>query len=273
MSQILLAWRLATLAPKPSGKKTSLAFSRARLQGIDGLRAQTVSLVRVHSLRPSLVLLLYLWVALILPCHLPAATFPGNARVQIGDSAGALTVSNSQFSVSCWFRISIPSGTNLTENMVLLANRPGGLDSDADAYLIRFNLSSGNVEFVARGSAAFTNTLIAQPYLERWYHVAVTRRNSHYKGFLDGRKVFDTTYDVGSLSNPGGVSIGGLGSGRYFFGDIQEGVRLQPRRDGRVRTPSRACLVRTWRGRLSQQATVICCWSECSASCKTCGVA
>jgi RHS repeat-associated protein len=198
-------------------KQSIKNFRCMRLQGMAHFLSLTFCLLALKLATPSAT----------------AATFPGNARVEISDSAGALTVSNNQLSVSCWFRISIPTGTNLTENMVLLANRVGGAESDQMAYLLRFNIFSGDVEFVANGaSGSFTNRLVEHPYLDRWYHVAVTRRNSHYVGYADGREVFDSTFDVGSISNPGGVTVAGLGNGRYFWGDIQEVAIYQTELNG-----------------------------------------
>ena len=72
-----------------------------------------------------------------------AATFSGNARVEVADSTGGLSWNGSALSVACWFKISIPSGTNLTENMTILVNRRTGNDSSAYAYLMQFNISSG----------------------------------------------------------------------------------------------------------------------------------
>jgi len=163
---------------------------------------------------------------LILHSALPAyaATFTNNARILINDTTNGLSVNpaNSQFSVSCWFRISVPSGVMLSDNIVILANRPSGTEADPHAYSIRFNPFSGNVEFTAKGSLGYTNTLVRSPYLDRWYHVAVTRQNDQYKGFADGRKVFDDTRSIGTVTAPNGVSIGGFGDAKWFFGDIQE---------------------------------------------------
>ena len=87
------------------------------------------SLVRLFGALSGFIFFLFLFAFV---CS--AASFPGIARVQIIDSAGGLTVSNNQFSISCWIRISIPSGTNFTENMVILGIRPGGSENDPSAY-------------------------------------------------------------------------------------------------------------------------------------------
>ena len=226
MSRILLAWRLAALAPKPSGKKTSLAFNRARPLGVDGLSAQTVSLVRVHLSRPRFICLLFLSLALILPCTLSAATFSGSARVEVADSTGGLSwnTGNNVLSVSCWFKMAIPSGTNLTEDMTILVNRRGGTPGDAHSYRIFFNINSGNIEFTARGANGYTNVLIERPYLERWYHVAVVREGEVFTGYADGRQVFSAAAPqlVGDARSTDGVSIGGWGGSRNLYGEVQE---------------------------------------------------
>lgn len=99
-----------------------------------------------------------------------AATFSGNADLTVPDPSGALSWNsgNAALTVQCWFKISIPSGTNLTQNMTILVNGNSGSESQY-AYLVRFNISNGNVEFVAQGASGnYTNTLIQLPYLERW---------------------------------------------------------------------------------------------------------
>ena len=69
----------------------------------------------------------------------------------------------------------IPTGTNLTENMVILMDRADGDVNSTFSYLVQFNINNGTIEFLTRGaSGAYTNTLIAHPYLDRWYHVAVS---------------------------------------------------------------------------------------------------
>ncbi len=154
-----------------------------------------------------------------------AATFNGNARIEVADTSGGLSWNGSGLTVACWFKISIPSGTNLAENMTVLVNRKSGNDASAYAYLIQFNVSNGNVEFVTSTGTPFTYTLIERPYLERWYHVAITRDSGgNFVGYADGRVVFTANNAVGTSTD--GVSIGGWNAsgsqGRFFFGDIQE---------------------------------------------------
>ncbi len=154
-----------------------------------------------------------------------AAAFSGNARIEI-DDGGKLSwnTTTNALTVSCWFKLAIPTGTNLTENMTILVNRRTGDDNSPHAYQVRFNIYTGNLEFTTRGaSGAYTNTLIERPYLERWYHVAVVRSADNFTGFLDGRQIFNAaSASIGSSATSDGVSVGGLGGGRYLFGEVQE---------------------------------------------------
>ena len=129
---------------------------------------------------------------LLLSWNSLGATFTGNARIEVTDSTGGLSwnTGNNVLSVSCWLKMVIPSGTNLTEDMTILVNQRGGTPADAHAFRIFFNINSGNIEFTARGANGYTNVLIERPYLERWYHVAVVREGEVFTGYTDGRQVF-----------------------------------------------------------------------------------
>lgn len=165
-------------------------------------------------------------VAFMFALSAPAVNFPGNARLEVPDSSGGLTwnPSANALTVQCWFKISIPTGTNLTENMTILADRRTGTQANPHAFLIQYNLQTGNVEFSARGSGAFTNALISRPYLDRWYHVAVVRQGENFTGYVDGREVFSvpSPQTVGNAANTDGISIGGWAGGRFFYGEVQE---------------------------------------------------
>lgn len=155
-----------------------------------------------------------------------AATFSGTASISANDPLNALSADsvNNALTVSCWFRISIPSSTNLTENMVLLMDRTDGNESANFSYQIRFNIYTGNIEFLARGSGGgITNTLIVRPYLDRWYHVAVVRAQSAFTAYVDGRQLASfPSLNIGNAVG-GGLSIGGIsGNLRLFLGDIVE---------------------------------------------------
>ena len=158
--------------------------------------------------------------------HAPAATFSGNGSISANDPTGALSAdpANNALTVSCWFRLSIPSSTILTENLVVLMDRTDGNESANYSYEVRFNIFNANIELLARGaSGAMTNTLIARPYLDRWYHVAVVRQQSAFAAYVDGRQLalFPST-SIGSAVG-GGLSIGGIsGNSRLFRGDIVE---------------------------------------------------
>ena len=163
-----------------------------------------------------------LLVGLFVPLSASAAAFSGNARIEIGDSL-SWNPSTAALTVSFWFKLAIPTGTNLTENMTILVNRRSGDEGNPHAYQVRFNIFTGNIEFTTRGtSGAYTNTLIERPYLERWYHVAVVRSADTFTGYLDGRPVFTATAAIGSSTSSDGASIGGWGSGKYLYGEVQE---------------------------------------------------
>jgi YD repeat-containing protein len=152
-----------------------------------------------------------------------AATFTNSASIKVDDPTGALTSASGPFTVSCWFRMSIPSGVTLTDNMTILMDRSDGNESANFAYLIRFNAWSGNVEFVTHGSSgSYTNVLIQRPYLERWYHVAIVRSGSSFSAYVDGRP-YPIENPVVGTSGGGGLSVGGInGTSKLFHGDIIE---------------------------------------------------
>lgn len=125
--------------------------------------------------------------------------------------------------VECWFKLSIPSGTNLTDNMTILVNRNNGDQTSSHGYLIWFNYQTGNIEYSCRGSSGiYTNMLITRPYLERWYQVAVVRQNDVFTAYIDGRQVFSGSTAVGDSSNTGAMCVGGWGASKYLFGEVQE---------------------------------------------------
>ena len=153
-----------------------------------------------------------------------SATFPGNAVITIPDPSGSLSWNSGAGAmlVQCWFKLSVPSGTALANNMTILVNGTSGSESTF-AYLVRFNITSGNVEFVTQGSSGVTNIiLIQQPYLERWYHLAIARQQNQFSTYVDGRFVSSVTAAVGDTSNSAGVSVGGWGNGQYLYGEVQE---------------------------------------------------
>ena len=153
-----------------------------------------------------------------------AGGFSGTARLEVTDPTGALSwgTNANGLTVQCWFKFSVPSGTNLTENMTILVNRRGGSQSDPHAYLLYYNILTGSVEFSARGSGLYTNTLIVRPYLDRWYHVAVVRQAETYTAYVDGRQIFSGTGSTGNAATTDGLSVGGWGNGKYLYGEVQE---------------------------------------------------
>ncbi len=159
-----------------------------------------------------------------------AATFTNNASIKADDSSNSLTATGGVFSASCWFRISIPSSLTLTTNMLILMDRSDGNESANYSYLIRYNAANGNIEFITKGNLnTYTRTLIAQPYLERWYHVAVTRNGGVFNVFVDGQRQqpFDVVSIVGNTTG-NGLAIGGVnGDSRLFYGEIIEAAIYQ----------------------------------------------
>lgn len=153
-----------------------------------------------------------------------AATFPGNADVYADDPSVTWNPNTNSLTVSCWFKLSVPSSVTLSDDMVILVNQHGYAPGNPFAYLVRLNISNGNIEFVTRGSSglSFTNTLIERPYLERWYHVAVERSGGTFAFFVDGRPGANNgSMDVGNSASMG-FTVGAWGNGRYLYGEVQE---------------------------------------------------
>ena len=214
----------------------TILFSRKRAQGTQkGIEPRVVPmapdptppLTSALSAKSAVFLLVLAFSLQPLAFPLSAATFTGNASIKADDPNNALTSTTGIFTVSLWFRLSVPSSLTLTENMILLMDRSDGNESANHSFQIRYNVSTGNLEFFTRGSGGtYTKTLIARPYLERWYHVAVTRSSSTFHFYVDGREVDDNPESgspvVGSTVG-GGLAIGGIsGNSRLFFGDIVE---------------------------------------------------
>ena len=104
-----------------------------------------------------------------------AAVFPGNARLEssAADSTSTLTWNNATnaLTVACWFKISVPSDFNLTEDMAILVNNRTS-SANNHAYAIYLSATTGNIEFTSRGSGNSatlpTTKLIEHPLIERW---------------------------------------------------------------------------------------------------------
>ena len=174
--------------------------------------------------------------------HANAVVLPSgnsdNARIEIPDSTGGLSWNGSALTVACWVKISIPSGTSLSQNMTILANRRTGDWNQPYAYRIYFNINTGNIEFTSRGTGGVLSPiiLVARPYLDRWYHLAVARSGDQFIPYVDGRALPTVTpaTSVGDSKNTDGVSIGGFQTAERFWGEIQEAVVYQQRLDRNI---------------------------------------
>lgn len=166
----------------------------------------------------------------------PAVIFTNNARVEVNDSTGGVSWNpgSGALTVSCWFKLSIPSGVDLAANgnMTILVNRRTGTESDNHAYLIRFNVTNGNIEFTSKGSAGtYLHTLIERPFLDRWYHVAIARQGDNFTCYIAGRLVPGGSGSAGDASANEGLSVGGWSNAKYLFGEVQEVAVYQSCRD------------------------------------------
>ena len=153
------------------------------------------------------------------------ATFTNNASIQVtSDPSSSLTSTSGVFTVSCWFRISIPSSATISDNLNILMDRSDGNEASTFSYLLRYNFTNNAVEFVTQdASAPHSKTLISNPYLQRWYHVAVVRSGSTFNYYVDGRPVLPIDNFTLSSTAGSGLSIGGVsGTSKQFSGDIVE---------------------------------------------------
>ena len=155
-----------------------------------------------------------------------AAVFDGSSGVQIIDPTGGLSweETNNALSISCWFKISVPTGKSVAQNMTILADRTTGAKASSPySYLIQYNVGTGDVEFSTRGTNTVdTVKLIERPYLDRWYHVAVVRSGSLLYPYIDGKDLPAMPVSAVAVENSDGVGIGSWGSTDYFLGEIQE---------------------------------------------------
>jgi YD repeat-containing protein len=110
--------------------------------------------------------------------------------------------------------------------MDIIMDRSDGNESANFSYLLRYNYTNNAVEFVTRGSStSYTRTLIPNPYLQRWYHVAVTHSGAGFYFYMDGHTLSSLPADTTSVGSTvgSGLSIGGIGgSSKQFSGDIVE---------------------------------------------------
>ena len=157
-----------------------------------------------------------------------AATFTNNANIRINDPTSSLTATGTTYTVSCWFRMLLPSSMTLGDNMTIFMDRTDGNESANFSCLIRYNISSNVVEFVTRGSSGtYSQPLIQTPFLNRWYHVAVSRSGSIFNAYVDGHALQPGTSSIGTATGSG-IAIGGInGNSKQFYGDIVE-VAIYP---------------------------------------------
>lgn len=169
--------------------------------------------------------------ASLLICHVclcSGATLTNNASIQISDPTSSLTATGTTFTASCWFRMVVPSSLTISDNMDILMDRSDGNESANYSYLIRYNYISNMVEFVTHGSlGTYSQSLIQTPFLNRWYHLAVSRSGSSFNAYVDGRALPSGAASIGSATGSG-VAIGGVnGNSKQFYGDIVE-VAIYP---------------------------------------------
>jgi RHS repeat-associated protein len=159
-----------------------------------------------------------------------AATF-SSSRASVTDTSGGLSWNDAAgqkaLTISCWFKISLPNGGTISQPMILMANTGATWTSPNftgnHAYALFLNPNTGNVDFTAKGTAGtYSRTVIATPYLERWYHVAVVIGNGTCQSYVDGRKAVPDVFTAGNTSTTDGIHIGGNSNGYHFSGEIQE---------------------------------------------------
>ena len=103
-------------------------------------------------------------------------------------------------------------------------DRSDGNESANFSYLLRYNYTNNAVEFVTKGSTtSWSKILIQSPYLQRWYHVAVTRSGAVFNYYVDGRPISQSDFITVGSTVGAGLSVGGVnGNSKQFSGDIVE---------------------------------------------------
>ena len=183
---------------------------------------------RLIVLISTIFILVKVGMGAVFPTAIVSAT--DNARIEINDTIGGLsfnppsgTPAPNALTVMAWVKLSIPTGTDLSGNMTVLGNRKTLDWNSPHAYRFYFDISTGNLEFSARGTSSLTPIkLVERPYLDRWYHLAVVRSNNNYTPYVDGRALTPVSQDIGNSATTDGVSIGGFKGGEKLWGEIQE---------------------------------------------------
>lgn len=154
-----------------------------------------------------------------------AVTFTNNASLVVSsDPSNSLTSTSGVFTVSCWFKLAIPSSLTLNQNMLLFMDRADGNETAPHSFAVRVNAATGKLEFHAKGTAKeTTQVLLDGLYVERWYHIAITGdTNKILTGYVDGRQVFTLGVDLGSTTGAGFLIGGKDGTANLYYGDLIE---------------------------------------------------
>ncbi|MEI7425551.1 MAG: DUF2341 domain-containing protein [Candidatus Moraniibacteriota bacterium] len=123
------------------------------------------------------------------------------------------------FTTSAWI-----NSTNVTANNQQIISKSDGSSGANAAYELRFNGTSGKIQFVGYIGGAY-QSIISSTVLSNntWYLATVTYDGVNLKLFLNG--ILDSTpvATTGSMSDSAAnFAIGGRGDGYYFNGKIDE---------------------------------------------------
>jgi hypothetical protein len=105
------------------------------------------------------------------PSEAPAATFTNNASLGVASDPGnTLTSTNGTFTISCWFKLEVPSSATLSQNMTLFMDRYDRNEGANHSCQLRVNYTTGALEFTSRGGGGtITSTIAGGLFVGRWY--------------------------------------------------------------------------------------------------------
>ena len=157
--------------------------------------------------------------------HMQAATFSGSASIAVSDDPDkTLTSTTGVFTVSCWFKLFVPSSLSLSQNLRIAMDSSEGDEGAPFSYLLRINATSGALEFLTRDSTTTTTLqlliglFVNAGIMWRWFE-----RGPSFTAYVDGSQVAQT--GVGSGSTTGnGLAIGGFGGSLGCFTAISSSL-------------------------------------------------